>query len=108
MVSLLKRSSDELNLLDAPLASFSGAELDVFDVFHLCLAFFERAGSFLFCQNPNTDIKLSRAINHLPREEVLGPLEAEVFIGLSEEEQGKRHIANVEAPSDKDVDSFTK
>ena len=53
-------------------------------------------------------IKLSRAINHLPREEVLGPLGAEVFIGLSEEEQRKRHIANVEAPTDKDVDSFTK
>ena len=48
-------------------------------------------------------IKLSRAINHLPREEVLGPLGAEVFIGLSEQEQRKRHIANVEAPSDKDV-----
>ena len=41
------------------------------------------------------------------REEVLGPLGAEVFIGLSEEEQRKRHIANVEAPTDKDVDSFT-
>ena len=53
-------------------------------------------------------IKLSRAINHLPREEVLGPLGAEVFIGLSEQEQRKRHIANVEAPSDKDVDSVTK
>ena len=37
------------------------------------------------------------------REEVLGPLEADVFIGLSEEEQNRRHIANVEAPSDKDV-----
>ena len=48
-------------------------------------------------------IKLSREINHLPREEVLGPLGAEVFIGLSEQEQRKRHIANVEAPSDKDV-----
>ena len=44
----------------------------------------------------------------MPREEVLGPLGAEVFIGLSEQEQRKRHIANVEAPSDKDVDSFTK
>ena len=53
-------------------------------------------------------IKLSRAINHLPREEVLGPLGAEVFIGLSEQEQLKRHIANVEAPSDKDVGSVTK
>ena len=53
-------------------------------------------------------IKLSRSINHLPREEVLGPLGAEVFIGLSEEEQGKRHIANVEAPTDKDVNSFAK
>ena len=53
-------------------------------------------------------IKLSRAINHLPREEVLGPLGAEVFIGLSEQEQRKRHIANVEAPSDKDVGSVTK
>ena len=42
------------------------------------------------------------------REEVLGPLGAEVFIGLSEEEQGKRHIANVEAPTDKDVNSFAK
>ena len=56
VVLLLKRFSDELNLLDAPLASFSGAELDAFDVFHLCHAFFERAGSFLFCQNPNTDV----------------------------------------------------
>ena len=37
------------------------------------------------------------------RQEVLGPLGADVFIGLSEEEQEKRHIANVEAPSDKDV-----
>ena len=37
------------------------------------------------------------------REEVLGPLGAEVFLGLSEQEQRKRHIANVEAPSDKDV-----
>ena len=34
---------------------------------------------------------------------MLGPLGADVFIGLSEEEQKKRHIANVEAPSDKDV-----
>ena len=53
-------------------------------------------------------INLIRAINHLPREEVLGPLGAEVFLGLSEQEQRKRHIANVEAPTDKDVDSFTK
>ena len=37
------------------------------------------------------------------REEVLGPLGADVFIGLSEEEQDRRHIADVEAPSDKDV-----
>ena len=37
------------------------------------------------------------------REEVLGPLGADVFIGLSETEQNRRHIANVEAPSDKDV-----
>lgn len=34
---------------------------------------------------------------------MLEPLGADVFIGLSEEEQKKRHIANVEAPSDKDV-----
>ena len=34
---------------------------------------------------------------------MLGPLGADVFIGLSEEEQSRRHIANVEAPSDKDV-----
>ena len=34
---------------------------------------------------------------------MLGPLGADVFIGLSEEEQNRRHIANVEAPSDKDV-----
>ena len=55
-------------------------------------------------------VKLSNsmAINHLLREEILGPLGAEVFIGLSEEEQRKRHIANVEAPTDKDVDSLTK
>ena len=32
VVSLLKRFSDELNLLAAPLVSFSGAELDAFDV----------------------------------------------------------------------------
>ena len=53
-------------------------------------------------------IKFIRAISSLPREEVLGPLGAEVFLGLSEQEQGKRHIANVEAPTDKDVDSFAK
>ena len=34
---------------------------------------------------------------------MLGPLGADVFIGLSEEEQDRRHIADVEAPSDKDV-----
>jgi len=45
-----------------------------------------------------------RTIGQFLREEVLGPLGAEVFIGLSEQEQRKRHIANVEAPSDKDVE----
>ena len=44
----------------------------------------------------------------MPREEVLGPLGAEVYVGLSEQEQRKRHIANVEAPSDKDVDLSAK
>jgi len=46
-----------------------------------------------------------RTIGQFLREELLGPLGADVFIGLSEEEQNRRHIANVEAPSDKDVES---
>ena len=31
------------------------------------------------------------------------PMAADVFLGLSEEEQGRQHIASVEQPSDKDV-----
>ena len=82
MVLLPKKYSDELNLLDEPLVSFSGASVEQMEK-KAGLSFF----LLLFCC----------------REEVLGPLGADVFIGLSEEEQNRRHIANVEEPSDKDV-----
>ena len=45
----------------------------------------------------------SRSIGRFLREEVTGPLCADVFLGLSEEEQAKRHIGDVKAPTDQEV-----
>ena len=79
-----KRCSVELSLLDEPLDSSSGDSLEQ-------------------CWPLLDPCYIIDSLVCFSRQEVLGPLGADVFIGLSEEEQEKRHIANVEALSDKDV-----
>ena len=44
-----------------------------------------------------------RTIGQFLQEEVFKPLSVDVFIGLAEDRQKEMHIADVEAPADKDV-----
>ena len=49
-----------------------------------------------------------RSMGRFLREELTAPLGADVFLGLSEEEQARRHIADVRAPTDQQVHKDVK